>query len=86
MAPQSSTLAWEVPWMEELGGLRSMGSQMSWAQLSDSNNYTLSVAAPQGSPLGCLLSCPFTWAIPAAMASFTSHLSHMLPLKYLFLA
>ena len=27
MAPNSSTLAWEIPWMEEPGGLQSMGSQ-----------------------------------------------------------
>ena len=27
MAPRSSTLAWRIPWMEEPGGLRSMGSQ-----------------------------------------------------------
>ena len=27
MAPQSSILAWEIPWTEEPGGLRSMGSQ-----------------------------------------------------------
>ena len=26
MAPHSSTLAWRVPWMEEPGGLQSMGS------------------------------------------------------------
>ena len=26
MAPHSSTLAWTIPWMEELGGLQSMGS------------------------------------------------------------
>ena len=26
MAPHSSTLAWKIPWMEETGGLRSMGS------------------------------------------------------------
>ena len=25
MAPHSSTLAWEIPWMEEPGGLQSMG-------------------------------------------------------------
>ena len=25
MAPHSSTLAWQVPWMEEPGGLQSMG-------------------------------------------------------------
>ena len=25
MAPHSSTLAWKIPWMEELGRLQSMG-------------------------------------------------------------
>ena len=34
MAPHSSTLAWKIPWMEEPGGLQSMGS-LSWRQLSD---------------------------------------------------
>ena len=27
MAPYSSTLAWRIPWMEEPGGLQSMGSR-----------------------------------------------------------
>ena len=27
MAPHSSPLAWKIPWMEEPGGLQSMGSQ-----------------------------------------------------------
>ena len=27
MATHSSTLAWEIPWTEEAGGLQSMGSQ-----------------------------------------------------------
>ena len=27
MATQSSVLAWRIPWIEEPGGLRSMGSQ-----------------------------------------------------------
>ena len=27
MAPHSSTLAWKIPWTEEPGGLRSMGSR-----------------------------------------------------------
>ena len=26
MAPHSTTLAWKIPWMEEPGGLQSMGS------------------------------------------------------------
>ena len=29
MAIHSSTLAWKIPWMEEPGGLQSMGSQRS---------------------------------------------------------
>ena len=35
MAPHSSTLAWKIPWMEEPGGLQSMGLQKSQTQLSD---------------------------------------------------
>ena len=34
MAPHSSTLAWKIPWMEEPGGLQSMGSwrvRHNWA-------------------------------------------------------
>ena len=27
LAPHSSTLAWRIPWMEEPGGLQSMGLQ-----------------------------------------------------------
>ena len=34
MAPHSSALAWKLPWMEEAGGLQSMGSQ-SQIRLSD---------------------------------------------------
>ena len=29
MAAHSSTLAWKIPWMEESGGLQSMGLQLS---------------------------------------------------------
>jgi len=34
MATNSSILAWEIPWTEELGRLQSMGWQKSWIQLS----------------------------------------------------
>ena len=37
MAPHSSTLAWEIPWMEEPGGLPSMGSYRvghDWSDLA----------------------------------------------------
>ena len=36
VAPHSSTLAWKIPWMEEPGGLKSMGSlrvRHDWATL-----------------------------------------------------
>ena len=35
IAPQSSILAWKIPWTEEPGGLQSMGSQKHWTRLSD---------------------------------------------------
>ena len=34
MATYSSILAWKIPWIEELGGLQSMGSQKDQTQLS----------------------------------------------------
>ena len=36
MAPHSSTLAWKISWMEEPGGLQSMGVARSRTRLSDS--------------------------------------------------
>ena len=36
MATHSSILAWEIPWIEDPGGLESMELQKNWAQLSDS--------------------------------------------------
>ena len=35
MTTHSSILAWEIPWIEELGRLQSMGSQKSWTRLDD---------------------------------------------------
>ena len=35
MATHSSTLACRIPWMEEPGGLQSMGSLRVWTQLND---------------------------------------------------
>ena len=35
MATHSNILAWEIPWMEEPGGLQSMESQKSQTWLSD---------------------------------------------------
>ena len=41
MATHSSTLAWEIPWTEEPGGLQSMGSQTPLSTLIHS-----SIASP----------------------------------------
>ena len=46
MAPHSSTLAWKIPWMEEPGGLQSMGS-LNWCFLTVVLEETLE------SPLDC---------------------------------
>ena len=35
MATHFSILAWKIPWTEEPSRLQSMGSQKSWAQLSN---------------------------------------------------
>ena len=35
MVPHSSTLAWKISWMEEHGGLQSMGVPKNWKWLSD---------------------------------------------------
>ena len=35
MAPHSSTLAWKIPWTEELGGLPVHGVSKSWTLLRD---------------------------------------------------
>ena len=56
MAPHSSTLAWKIPWMEEPGGLQSMGSLRvghDWA-ISLSLSLSLScIGGGNGNPLQC---------------------------------
>ena len=39
MAPHSSTVAWKIPWMEEPGGLESMGS-LSWTRAISLSLFT----------------------------------------------
>ena len=48
MAPHSSTLAWKIPWMEEPGGLQSMGS------LRVRHDFVFSWVGFQGWVLGAL--------------------------------
>ena len=40
MATHSSILSWRIPWTEEPDGLRSVGSQKSWALLSPEGTHT----------------------------------------------
>ena len=35
MATQSSISAWEIPWIEEPGSLKSLGLQKNWTRLSN---------------------------------------------------
>ena len=35
IATHSGSLAWKIPWTEELGRLQFTGSQKSWTQLTD---------------------------------------------------
>ena len=53
MAPHSSTLAWKIPWMEEPGGLQSMGSLRvghNWLHF----HFSLScIGEGNGNPLQC---------------------------------
>ena len=39
MAIHSSTIAWKIPWTEELGRLKSMGSQRVWHDWATSHSH-----------------------------------------------
>ena len=54
MAPHSSTLAWKIPWMEEPGGLQSMGSLESDTTERPHFHFSLSgIGEGNGNPLQC---------------------------------
>ena len=54
MAPHSSTLAWKIPWMEEPGGLQSMGSLESDTTERLHFHFSLSCTGEgNGNPLQC---------------------------------
>ena len=54
MAPHSSTLAWRIPWMEEPGGLQSMGSLESDMTERLHFHFSLScIGGGNGNPLQC---------------------------------
>ena len=60
MAPHSSILAWKIPWMEELGGLQSMGLG-SQTQLS---NFTFTFHSHALEKETATHSSVLAWRIP----------------------
>ena len=63
MAPHSSTFAWKIPWMEEPGGLQSMGSLESDTTERLHFHFSLScIGEVNGNPLQCsCLENPRDW-------------------------
>ena len=54
MAPHSSTLAWKIPWMDEPGGLHSMGLWNDWADTTERTSLSRScIGEGNGNPLQC---------------------------------
>ena len=57
MAPHSNTLAWKIPWLEEPGGLQTMGSlrvRHDWATSRLHFHFSLScIGEENGNPLQC---------------------------------
>ena len=63
MAPHSSTLAWKIPWVEEPGGLQSMGSKESDTTERLPFHFSPScIGEGNGNPLQCsCLENPRDW-------------------------
>ena len=61
MAPHSSTLAWKIPWVEEPGGLQSIGSPKSRTRLSD---FTFTSHFPALEKAMATHSSVLAWRIP----------------------
>ena len=54
MTPHSSTLAWKIPWMEEPGGLQSMGSlESDTTERLPFQFSLLCIGEGNGNPLQC---------------------------------
>ena len=53
MAPHSSTFAWKIPWMEEPGGLQSMGSLTDTTEQLHFHFSLSCIGEGNGNPLQC---------------------------------
>ena len=74
MAPHSNTLAWKIPWMEEPGGLQSMGSLR--VDMPERLHFYFSLSCigeGNGNPLQCsCLENPRDWK-PGRLLSMGLH-------------
>ena len=68
MAPSSSILAWRTPWMEEPGGLQSMGSQR--VRQDRASKHSTAVCVAQDS---------LSWPAGAPAAPLQEHRSLLFP-------
>ena len=76
MAPHSSTLAWKIPWMEEPGGLQSMG----WLRVRHDWATSLSrIEEGNGNPLqcSCLENPRDRWATVSGVAQSRTRLNRL---------
>ena len=65
MATHSSTLAWKIPWMEEPGGLQSMGPQIVGHDWTTSLSFFWSLGRENALKKGMVTYLSiFTWEIP----------------------
>ena len=78
MAPHSSILAWRIPWMEEPGGLQSMGSHRVGHDWATSLHFT-SVTMCTAAVVVQLLSCVHLFVTPRAAACQASLSSTISP-------
>ena len=88
MAPHSSTLAWKIPWMEERGGLQSMGSRRVGHDWGLHFHFLLlCIGEGNGNPLQCsCLENPMDggawWATIHGVAKSRTQLSKLTSLHF----
>ena len=69
MAPHSSTLAWKIPWMEEPGGLPSMGTARVPIDVSAKSPLRLKRLSSSSKSPGKPPHCPFLSALSSTSGS-----------------
>ena len=73
MAPRSSTLAWRVPWMEEPGGLQSMGLLRDTTEQLHFYFSLSCIGKGNGNPLQCSCLENSKGGEPGGLTSMGSH-------------